>query len=962
MSAPSTPPILVLTLFGPVEAHIHGKPLPRLRSRKGLGLLALLALRHGATIERSWLAGTLWPESAEPQALASLRITLKDLRQALGEAAGALRSPTARTLALDLAAAAVDVVAFDAAIARGDAATLGEAVALYRGPLLEGWLEEWAFQERQVREQAYLRALQTLAAQAVERREFGEAERWLRRVVAVDPTREGAQRSLMEALAAGGAYAAAVEVYRELREHLLRELNAEPDAQTRAVYEQVRAEARRRAKGTEGGSERGGERAQVPHEFASLSASLAPSSASGEATVTFLFTDVEGSTRLWEAYPQAMRLALARHDALLRRVLAHHGGAVFKTVGDQFCAAFDTAPEAVAAARAAQRELVAQDWTDVRQADSLPGLRVRIAVHTGTAELREGDYFGPPLNRVARLLEAAHGGQILLSRASQELAHDTLPAGATLRDLGEYRLRDLPRPERIFQLVAPDLPGVFPPLRSAEARPNNLPTFLTTFIGRQREVAALRELLGRPEARLITITGPGGGGKTRLAQAVAVEGATQFADGVWFTSLDDAAEPGSILPQIAAAVQLPLLPDRPPREQLLAFLAPRALLLVLDGFERVVDAAPLVADLLQAAPGVRCLVTSQIALRLRGEHVFSLTPLQTPPAGLTALEPLRAFDSVLLFEERAAAVRTDFTLSARNAPTIAEICRRLDGIPLGIELAAAQCVDMSLTEILAGLGARLDLLESDSADLPARHRTLRTVMDWSYSLLTPVEQRVLQQLAVFAGGWYREAAQAVCGAEALPALRVLHRHSLLNTSESPDGRMRSFLLETVRQYAHAHLHEDTEQSHAVAARHAAYYLAFAEGRVERMRTRDEARMLQELVEELDNLRAALEWSREQPEGEFCARLALTTFEPLYRHGFWQEARACLQIGLAAAPHAAERTALQAAIRHGLAMVAHDMGDLGGKTSGRDQPRPPAPDGRSSRDRRSPQPPRPLRHR
>jgi class 3 adenylate cyclase/DNA-binding SARP family transcriptional activator len=480
MTPPSTAeepvPPLEIQLFGPLDARCHGIPLPNLRTRKGQWLLALLVLRAGREVERDWLSGLLWPESPESPTRANLRRSLTDLRQALGPEACRLHSPSARTLRLDLEGAAVDVMAFDAALAQGDAASLKEAVGLYRGPLLEGCAEEWVIPERQQREQAYLCALETLATSALTQGDTTAAESHARRAVTTDPLRESAHRLLMQALAARGQYAQAVQVYRDLRLRLHRELHAEPDAETTALFQQLRAEAREKAAQGAGCRAQGGSvRSRAP-------CTVSPEPAFPSGTLTFLFTDIEGSTRLWDQQPDAMRPVLAHHDSLLRQIIEGRGGHVFKTVGDQFCAAFATAPEALTAALAAQRALQTEPWPLPSPCRGGAGggvgigpLRVRMALHTGAAEARDEDYFGPALNRVARLLDIAHGGQILLSLATQELARDQLPGDASLRDLGEHRLRDLARPERIFQLLHPALPGDFPPLRSLDALPHNLP-------------------------------------------------------------------------------------------------------------------------------------------------------------------------------------------------------------------------------------------------------------------------------------------------------------------------------------------------------------------------------------------------------------------------------------------------------------------------------------------------------
>jgi class 3 adenylate cyclase/DNA-binding SARP family transcriptional activator len=530
-------PVLALCLFGLFEARVGGRPLSRLRSHRGEWPLALLALRAGQAVERHWLAGTVWPDSSEAQALTNLRVTLADLRRALGGAGERLRTPTPRSLCLELTGAQVDVVEFDTAVARGDAASLQRAIALYRAPLLEGWTEPWAFEERQVREQAYLGALESLSELALHR-EDPAAESYLRRAIAAEPLRESAHRSLMQALARGGSYAAALQVYRELRLLLHRELNTEPDPETQALFQQLRAEARDKAalgaRRSALGPDHGG---SSPYDVPAVRTHREPSAerrASPEGTVTFLFADIEGSTRLWEAHPEAMREALARYEALLHGLVTAHGGRVFKNMGDQWCAAFEATPDAFEAALSAQRALQAEAWSE------LPSLSVRMALHTGTAAEHLGDYVGPPLNRVARLLDAAHGGQILLSRTTAELLRDRLPEGTSLRDLGLRRLQDLTRPEQIFQLVAPDLPADFPPLHSLEAFPNNLPQPLTSFIGREEQMAEVEQLLAAH--RLVTLTGAGGCGKSRLALQVAARLLEVFPEGVWLVELAPLAD------------------------------------------------------------------------------------------------------------------------------------------------------------------------------------------------------------------------------------------------------------------------------------------------------------------------------------------------------------------------------------------------------------------------------------
>jgi predicted ATPase/class 3 adenylate cyclase len=647
--------------------------------------------------------------------------------------------------------------------------------------------------------------------------------------------------------------------------------------------------------------------------------------------ITLMFTDIEDSTALWERMGERFRPVLDRHNERIRALISQWEGYEVKSQGDSFMVAFGRGTDAVQCALEIQRELAAQAWPP-----EVGELKVRIGMHAGEPFLGydaagRADYFGPMVNRAARLAAAGHGGQILLSAATRDIVHGALAADVTLTDLGQHRLRGLEQSEHLFEVRHPGLlPRSFPPLRTLDTLRTNLPVHLTTFVGREKELADLRELLSKPETRLLTIAGPTGAGKTRLSHEVAAACAAGFADGVWLVNLAETSDPGSVVPELAAAVQLALLPNRDAREQLIAFLGEREMLLVLDSFERAIGASLLLSDILKAAPRVKCLLSSQITLRLRGEHVYSVPPMQTPDTDTLTTAELPRFDSVRLFLERARAARADFELTDQNAPHVAEICRQLDGIPLALELASAQVVEMSVAEVLEGLSSRLDSLWSDSPDVPERHRTLRAAIDWSYTLLNTAEQIGLQQLALFAGGCFRESVQAVCGVEGLAALRTLCRHSLVHTAETDEGRTRYLLLEMVRSYARAKLEEQPERAHMAAAQHGDYYVQFAEARVAQIHTRDEARALDELIDELDNLRAALDCAQRTGHGEQCARLALALYEPLHRRGFWEEAQGSLQVGwdaIAAAEGVAPR--LRGAIRRGLAVLAFDMGDFAG---------------------------------
>jgi predicted ATPase/DNA-binding SARP family transcriptional activator len=941
-------PPLSLCLFGAFEARVHGAPLPHLRSRKGQWLLALLALHRGEPLDRAWLAGTLWPDSSEPQALHNLRMSLTDLRRALGPEADRLRSPTPRTLALDLTEAVVDLLAFDQRMAVGDVPSLEQAAALYRGLLLEECVEEWVVQERQAREQACLEALEKLAAHHQELGDLTRTERHLRRAVGIDPLRESAQRSLLQVLAAGGNYAAAIQLYRELRERLHRDVNAEPDPETRAVFEQIRQEARQRAA------------APGRQDMSSPVVTRASRRAAPAAGMpTFLFTDIEGSTRLWEEYPQAMQEALARHDDLLHRVIADHGGDVFKTMGDQFCAAFGTAAEALAAALEAQRALNSVPVMGTPPGGALlpvgprtgpaghppawgpapdraavpPPLRVRMALHAGAAAERDGDYFGPALNRLARLLQAGHGGQILLTQTARDLVVLHLPEGAALRDLGEQRLRDLSRPEPVYQLVYPDLTAEFPPLRSLAVYAHNLPAQLTRFIGRKEEIAEVEQLLA--VSRLLTLTGAGGSGKTRLALQVAADVMEAYPDGVWLVELAPLTDPTVVPQMVAAVLGVSDESGRPVLEALADWLCPRSLLLVLDNCEHLVEAcAALAVTLLHAAPGVRLLATSREALGVAGEIPWQVPTLPLPdPQEPLPLDKLTEYPAVQLFVDRATTAQPAFRVTPRNAPAITQVCRRLEGLPLAIELAAARVRVLSVEQIAARLDESFRLLTGGSRSALPHQQTLRAAIDWSYDLLTDAERLLLRRLSVFAGGWSLESAECVAAGDGLGEGEVLDLiarlvdKSLVLCSEQGE-EIRYRMLETIRQYGRDRLQERGEAEPA-RDRHLDHFLALAERAAAELFGGDQGAWMDRLEAEHDNLRAALGWAQERGDAEAGLRLAGSIWRFWHVRGYPEEGRERLARLLdlsAGGSETAVTVAARAKALDGAAILAIGAGD------------------------------------
>jgi predicted ATPase/class 3 adenylate cyclase len=613
---------------------------------------------------------------------------------------------------------------------------------------------------------------------------------------------------------------------------------------------------------------------------------LAPAAALPHGTVTFLFTDIEGSTQLWAYHARQMSAGVTRHEALLREAITAADGVIFKTVGDAVYAAFASALDAVTAAVEGQRALSAEAW----------GLRVRMALHSGVVEAHGGDYLGLPLSRVARLLAAGHGGQILLSLATEQLVREQLPPDVMLRDLGSHRLKDLILPEQIFQLVAPDLPSDFPPLHTLAERRTNLLAQPTALIGREREIADVSTLLRRADVRLVTLTGSGGVGKTRLSLQVAAELLDEFADGVWLVNLAPISDLELVVTTIAQVLDVHEVGGQLLRDLLKHYLREKQMLLLLDNFEQVLDASLLVAELLATAPGLNILVTSRAVLHLSGEHEYVVPPLALPDRHqLPPLEQLAHYDAVRLFIERARAVKADFAVTNANAPAVAEICSRLDGLPLAIELAAARSKLFPPGALLARLRKRLDLLTEGARDLPARQQTIRNTIDWSYQLLTVHEQRVFRHLGVFVGDFTLAAAEAVCrggigqaGDTARPhvpmdyltvleALSGLVDQSLVQhgTSGTTDGDVegRFRLLELVREYAYELLVESGEAL-AVQRRHAAYYLALAEaGTRQASGSTAQIQGFERLELERDNLGAALQWALDHREGALAVRFA-----------------------------------------------------------------------------------------
>ncbi len=610
-------------------------------------------------------------------------------------------------------------------------------------------------------------------------------------------------------------------------------------------------------------------------------------------TVTFLFTDIEGSTRLLESLGDAFKPLLERHHALLREAIAAGDGTEVSTEGDAFFAAFPSAPRAVAAAGAAQRALAAEPWPEGAT------VRVRMGLHTGEGTLGGDSYVGLDVHRAARVAAAGHGGQVLVSGATQSIAAGSLPPGVSFTDLGQHRLKDLSRPEHLWQLTVDGLPADFPTPRTLDATPNNLPLQLTSFLGRQREVADVRELLAAN--RLVTLTGPGGTGKTRLALQVAAEASDRYPDGVYFVALEPITSAALLVPTIAQAMGLSD-PGSASVQRLADHLGDRTFLLVLDNAEQVGDAAPQIGDLLGLAARTSVLATSRSPLRVYGEREYPVPPLGLPdPRHLPDLEQFTQFESVALFVERAVAVKPGFAVDNANAPAVAEICVRLDGLPLAIELAAARVRVLTPQAILDRLSDRLGLLSGGARDLPERQQTLRGAIAWSHDLLEEADRRAFARISVFAGGATLEQIEDVCfepadRSQALDVVSSLVDKSLLR-EESAGDTPRFRMLETIRQFAAEQL-EDSGEAGDLRSRHASAVLAFTESGAREVMGSDGRDWLDRYELERDNIRGAGRWALGSRHTEIALRLLTSCWRYWQIRGYLAEGRAFAEAVLA----------------------------------------------------------------
>jgi predicted ATPase/class 3 adenylate cyclase len=596
-----------------------------------------------------------------------------------------------------------------------------------------------------------------------------------------------------------------------------------------------------------------------------------------EGDVTFLFTDIQGSTQMLARLKGLYGEVLGMHRAILRRAFDEHGGHEVDTQGDSFLVAFGKPDDAIAAAVGAQRGLFEQEWPQDEQ------VLVRMGIHSGRPLVVDDHYVGLDLHFAARVMGAAHGGQIVVTRNTYTQALKSLDSDMSFKNLGRHRFKDIESAEQIFQVLAPGLPDVFPPLKSARP-PTNIPRHAGELIGRTEALKQVRRLLEEEKARVLTLTGPGGTGKTRLAAAAAIEVSETFVDGAFFVDLTSAQDVHQVEATIASSLQVPLVDGSPPIEQLAEFIGDKQLLLVLDNFEHVLEAARVVSDLSRKCRDLCVLTTSRSPLGLSGEREYQVGPLDLPRN--ETLESVLDSEAGRLFIERAQAVKASFEPTQENAAAITQVCRLLDGLPLAIELAAARTKLFSPEKLLSRLDDRLKLLSGTSADTPERHQTLRATIEWSYNLLNEEEKRFFSRMSVFSGGASIEAIEALfLDDDVLELLTAMVNHSLVRQADDDDREARFTMLQTIRDYAAGLFAQDPARSD-VRDRHALYFLNLAEN--------SEAADMEDITPELDNLRASLEWLIEAESFEShrdrnqALRLSIALGSYWYRHGLAAE--------------------------------------------------------------------------
>jgi predicted ATPase/DNA-binding SARP family transcriptional activator len=855
-------------LLGPLEVVGPSGPIT-IGGPKERAVLAALALRPGEAVSEDALVDALWSGVPPPTAVKTLHAYGSRLRKLLadGGADGEVAIETTAggyTLRLRAGGRDVDEV-FALLDSARSAAAAGDAAwaALAFGRALQAWrgrpLGEFADEPFARAEAARLEELRQLVVEERIDAELacGHHSTLLGELEALTgsyPLRERLWAQRMTALYRAGRQGDALQVYQQLRTLLGEELGVDPSP----ALVQLHARILKQDPGLD----------WVPAAQSEATSAQAAELPSG--VVTFLLTDVEGSTALWETHAAGMRAALARHDDILTTAIREHDGTLVKPKGegDSTFAVFSSASDAVRAALAAQRAFAAEQWPEHA------AIRVRMAIHTGEAELRDGDYFGSTVNRAARLRELAHGGQAVLSQAAADVLGDVLPDGAGLVDLGEHRLRDLSRPERVFQLMHPTLRAHFPPLRAHSGDATNLPAQTTSFVGRELQLADVASAL--ETARVVTLTGVGGVGKTRLALEVAVRTLPLHRDGVWLVEFAPTVDPAAIVEVVASALGVVQKQGQTLAASVLDFLRAKRLLLVLDNCEHLLDpVARWVDEIVHSCAQVGVLATSREGLGVRGERIIAVPSLELP-AQQADHDGAADAEAVRLFVTRAVDAKADFALTEKNQAAVCHLCRRLDGIPLAIELAAARVRSLTPADLAARLDERFRLLAGGPRTAVERHQTLRRAIDWSYDLLAELEQRALNRLAVFAGSFDLDAAEAVITSDDIAINdvadllgRLVDKSLLVVDDQQDDTRYR--LLETIRSYAQDRL-EMSGELELLRRRHAEYYVAFAARAGEGLRGPDEVAWVPRVDAELDNLRAIVGWSVATGDADLALRL------------------------------------------------------------------------------------------
>ena len=893
-------------ILGPLEALEEGQRVA-LGGSKRRAVLALLLLHANETLNSDRMVDELWGERPPATAAKTLQAHISRLRKALAAASGGTALDVVITrdfgYQLQLDPEHLDAHRFERLVAEGRsdlaaghpqraASVLDEALSLWRGrPLADLAYEPFAQREIARLDDLHIAALEQLIEAKLELGRHGEVVAELEGLIAEHPYRERLRGQLMLALYRCDRQADALQAYQDARRVLVDELGIEPAERLRELERAILAHdpalAGSAAQAVVGDADEG----------------PAPPSTLPTGVVTFLLTDIEGSSGLWEADAEAMTAALELHDELIASTVGTHGGWLLKAKGegDATLTVFRRASDAVACAAELQKTLHGQAW---------PGgldLRVRVALHTGEAHERDGDYFGPALNRAARLRGVVRGGATVMSQATAEIVRDRLPPDVELVELGRQELRGLSRPENVFGLRSISEanpiaePALDAPRGTVADALGGLPTPPTRTVGREAERSAIAHLLGGAEVRLVTLTGPGGVGKTRLANEVGIVLGAQRRDGWRFVSLASLQDAEQVETTLADALEVAVAEGERPRETVARWLAPRELLIVLDNFEHLLTAAPLVSELLDAAPGLNVLVTSREPLRLRAEHVARVGGLSDEGAAE-------------LFLERARYHEPDLEPDDNEREAIVGMCRRLDGLPLAIELTAPWISLLPISQLASRLQEPLMILDRGARDAPARQRTLRATIDWSYDLLEAEARSAFTALAIFPGGCTIEAAQAVAGT-GLHALAALEAKSLITRRGE-----RLVMLETIRDYAAERLAERADADE-IRSRHAGHLLSVAEAGEAGLDGPDWVVWRRRLDAEIENFRAAFAWLIAAGRVESALALA-SALQPFWRLGWHdREIRGWLNTALAlandATPPATRARALLASSRGAL---------------------------------------------